>query len=105
MISELHINMREGGATTVYSLSGRLDYSTAVKLRKVIRECLKKPASEVVIDFGQLEYLDSMAMGALLVIREQLQSEGKTLVLSNCKGFILEALHLANFHKLFQMNA
>lgn len=103
MTHELNVDVREGAQSTVLGLSGRLDYNSASKFRRVVRECLKHPAPAVVVDFDRLEYLDSMAMGALLVIREQLQTAGKTLVLSNCKGLILEALHLANFHKIFEI--
>jgi anti-anti-sigma factor len=55
------------------------------------------------LDFADVEWLDSMAMGTLLTIRRQLEAEGKLLVLSGCKGKLLDALRLANFHKLFEL--
>lgn len=104
MTHELHIEVREAGQTTELNLSGWFDFSSATKFRKAVRDCLKHEAMrELVIDFGRLEYLDSLAMGALMVCREQLQKEGKPLVLANCKGLVLEALQLANFHKLFTL--
>jgi anti-anti-sigma factor len=105
MTGDLRIETREVGGTGVLGLSGRLDFATVFDLTTAVRRCRKKHAlaRELVLDFADVEWLDSMAMGTLLTIRRQLEAEGKLLVLSGCKGKLLDALRLANFHKLFEL--
>ncbi len=57
--------------------------------------------TELEIDLGHVEYLDSSALGMLLLLRERLHD--KTVVLSNAKGTVKQVLEVANFHHLFTM--
>ena len=57
--------------------------------------------SELEIDLGEVDYLDSSALGMLLMLREKAQAANKKIVLSNCKGSVRQVLEIANFGKLF----
>ncbi|MBB5017137.1 anti-anti-sigma factor [Chitinivorax tropicus] len=57
--------------------------------------------SELEIDLGQVEYLDSSALGMLLLLRERM--DNKPVVLSNAQGTVKQVLEVANFHHLFTM--
>ena len=57
---------------------------------------------EMEIDLGGVEYLDSSALGMLLLLRERLG--GKPIVLSNTRGTVRQVLEIANFHQLFTMS-
>ena len=50
-----------------------------------------------------MDYLDSSALGMLLMLREKAQAANKTVVLSNCRGAARQVLDIANFGKLFSM--
>ncbi len=103
MNDNLTITVQEGATSSRITVAGRLDLVSAEKLRKATRGCLRHTAREVVLEMGDLTYLDSMAMGAILACRTLLESEGKQLVLAGPKGMILDALRIANFHKLFEV--
>lgn len=103
MSDNLTIMVQEGAASTRITLAGRLDLISAEKLRKAVRGTARQTAREVVLEMGDLTYLDSMAMGAILSCRTQLENEGKKLVLAGPKGMVLDALHIGNFHKLFEI--
>lgn len=103
MTQELTCQIREAGQSTLVDLAGRLDHATVSQFRKAIRSCIDHQSREVVVDCGKLDYLDSLAMGGLLACRDLLTKEGKTLVLANCRGLLLDALRLGNFHKIFEM--
>ena len=56
----------------------------------------------LVIDMGQVEYLDSSALGMLLLIRERCQqAKGSVPAITNAKGVVKKVLDVANFQKLF----
>lgn len=95
--------VQEGASRTRIVLSGRLDLVSADRLGKELRGCIRHAAREVVLEMGDLTYLDSMAMGALLSSRTLLENASKKLVLAGPKGMVLEALRIANFHKLFEI--
>lgn len=103
MSDSFMISVQEGAASSRITVSGRLDLLSADKLRKAARSCVRHASREVVLDMGGLTYLDSMAMGAILSCRTLLESEGKKLVLAGPRGMILDALRIANFHKLFEV--
>lgn len=103
MSDNLTITVQEGTNSTRINLSGRLDLVSAEKLRKAARGCVRHTSREVVLEMGDLTYLDSMAMGAILSCRTLLENEGKKLVLAGPQGMILDALRIANFHKLFEI--
>lgn len=55
----------------------------------------------VEVDFKYTVYMDSAALGMLLILRDR--SNG-SVVLKGCRGDVLRVLEIANFHKLFQIN-
>ncbi len=57
--------------------------------------------SEMEIDLGGVEYLDSSALGMLLLLKERVGT--KPITLSNSKGTVKSVLEIANFHQLFTM--
>ena len=103
MSDNLLITVEEGTSSTRITVSGRLDSASAEKLLKAVRGSLRHKAREVVLEMGDLTYLDSMAMGALLSCRMLLEGEGKKLVLAGPKGLVLSALRIGNFQKLFEI--
>lgn len=56
---------------------------------------------ELEIDLGGVEYLDSSALGMLLLLKERVVN--KPIVLSNAKGTVKSLMEIANFHQLFAM--
>lgn len=56
---------------------------------------------ELEIDLGGVEYLDSSALGMLLLLKER--AGNKPIVLSNAKGTVKSVMEIANFHQLFAM--
>ncbi len=57
--------------------------------------------SAIEIDLGNVDYLDSAALGMLLLLRDQASGTHKTVILSNCHGVVQQILDIANFKKLF----
>ena len=55
--------------------------------------------SEIFLDFIETSYLDSSALGMLLLWKDK--NPDIKLILKNCKGTVSEILKIANFHKLF----
>ena len=53
---------------------------------------------------GEVEYLDSSALGMLLLLRDKGKAMGKQVSLANCGGTVRDVLRVANFDKLFALH-
>ena len=86
----------------VISVSGRFDFSAHREFRNACGAALRSnDVSEIEVDFGNVEYLDSSALGMLLMLKEQATAARKGVALSNCRGTVKRVLDIANFAKLF----
>ena len=103
MPPELRVEMSTAGSSTLIELSGHLDHTNVARLSKAILMSSRHNTVEVVLDLGKVTWLDSMAMGRFMLFRQQLEKDGRKLVLTNCKGTLLAALRLVNFHKLLEI--
>lgn len=87
-------------------LGGRFDFHSHRDFRAAYEQVLETgPVKEIVIDFGEVDYLDSSALGMLLLLREKADAAGKRVVLAGLKGTVKQVLDIANFGKLFTIRA
>lgn len=84
------------------SLNGRFDFHSHRDFRAAYESLLEQAGvREIEINFRDVDYLDSSALGMLLLLREKAESTGKNVALSGCHGTVKQVLDIANFGKLF----
>lgn len=87
------------------ALAGRFDFNAHRDFRQASESVLQDPSlRELDIDFSRVDYLDSSALGMLLLLREKAEAQGKRIVLSGVQGTVKQVLVIANFGKLFTLN-
>lgn len=85
-------------------LSGRFDFNSHRHFKQACEGPLGEAAvGELVVDMAGVEYLDSSALGMLLILRDRGSAASKRIVIENCAGAVSEVLRIANFQKLFTM--
>lgn len=57
---------------------------------------------KIVMDFARTEYLDSSALGMMVLLNKKATAAGKTVSIKAAKGNTLDILQIANFDKLFK---
>jgi len=83
-------------------LSGRFDFNSHREFRDAVDRALSSPGTtEVAVDLGNVAYLDSSALGMLLMLRDKAKASGRAVSLANCRGAVKQVLDIANFSKLF----
>ncbi|TAK91761.1 MAG: anti-sigma factor antagonist [Burkholderiaceae bacterium] len=97
---DVHTESSNGKASI--RLKGRFDF-TAHRVFKQAYEAVlgDKEANEVELDMSAVEYLDSSALGMLLILRDRAKETTKTVTLGSCSTPVKEVLRVANFDKLF----
>lgn len=87
------------------SLAGRFDFSIHRDFRQNYEEILGTPGvRELDVDLGQVNYIDSSALGMLLLLREKAGGQNIQLKLANAQGSVRQVLEVANFGRLFEIS-
>ena len=94
--------LSDDGAILTIKISGRFDFSSHQDFRKAY-ESVSQPNLGFVIDMSSAEYLDSSALGMLLLMREHAGGDKADIRISNCRPQIKNILKVANFAKLFKV--
>lgn len=91
------------GVVTI-SLSGRFDFNCHREFRAVMAEAMKCGTVEgIQVDLRGADYIDSSALGMLLMLREEAHAAGRTVTLAGAQRAVKQMLEIANFAKLFPM--
>lgn len=98
----MHANVTSSEGRVVIRLEGRFDFSAHREFREAVDAALKETAGrEMVVDLSNVEYLDSSALGMLLMLRDRARGAGRAVSLANGRGAVKQVLEIANFNKLF----
>lgn len=99
----MEISVSAEGGRQIVHLKGRFDCQCSLEFRDAMRPLLKGKAMEtLVIDLAQVSFLDSSALGLLLLLRQEAQVGNKSIVLANCHPEIEGILGSVHFRKLFR---
>lgn len=101
----MQITVEKKGEIARLVLNGRFDFSSHREFRNACDEALQTPEIKVIeADFSRVDYLDSSALGMLLLLREKAQNANLTVSLINCTGLVQQVLDVANFQRLFSIS-
>jgi anti-anti-sigma factor len=93
---------QEGQKLTI-SIKGRFDFGSHEDFRKSYEHLNKKPSS-VVVDLKEATYLDSSALGMLLLLRDHAGGENSDVRVINGSSDVRKILAISNFDKLFDIS-
>lgn len=96
------INVSEDAKTASIRINGRFDFSLHNEFRKSYKD-LAINSGEYIVDLGSTDYLDSSALGMLLLLKEHAESHSSSVRLINFNNEIREILTIASFDKLFTL--
>ena len=98
------ISSTVNGNTVNITISGRFDFSCHKEFRDAYRNTPAGSGNEYVIDMSGTEYVDSSALGMLLLLREHAGSDQSNVSLNGCSPDVKDILIVSNFDKLFQID-
>ncbi|HEX8593340.1 MAG TPA: STAS domain-containing protein [Pseudomonas sp.] len=93
--------LSQDGQQLTILISGRFDFAS----HQDFRNAYDKLGSEqrYVVDLKGTHYLDSSALGMLLLLRDHAGGERSRIRLINCSADVIKILTISNFSKLFQI--
>ncbi len=85
----------------VIKVGHRFDFNAHREFRAAYVQC--PPGAEYVVDLSDTNYLDSSALGMLLLLREHAGGETANVTLLGCRDEVRKVLTISNFQNLFRM--
>ncbi len=100
----VNAEISQDGKKLTIQVRGRFDFGKHQEFRKAYeREGQKKPAL-VVVDLREATYLDSSALGMLLMLRDHVGGEASDVRVVNTSSDVRKILAISNFDKLFDIS-
>lgn len=92
---------KEQDGVTVLELGGRLDSNTSKVLEDKIMEILGQDKKKLLIDFQDVDYINSTGLRVLLLALQQLKKNQGKLVLSSIKDYMKEVFEISGYTEIF----
>ena len=89
----------DGTQLTIY-IQGRFDFSSHQEFRTSYEKLSKAP-SHYCVDLQNTSYLDSSALGMLLLLRDHADGDRSNIEIVNCSPDVKKILLISNFEQLF----
>jgi len=93
----------EDGQELVIHINGRFDFGCHQAFRDGYERAAPRP-SRYVIDLAKTTYLDSSALGMLLLLRDHAGGDKAQIRLINASQDVVKILAISNFTQLFAIN-
>lgn len=91
---------QDGQQLTIF-ISGRFDFASHQDFRNAYEHLGSE--QRYIVDLKGTNYLDSSALGMLLLLRDHAGGERSWIRLVNCSPDVIKILTISNFSKLFQI--
>lgn len=93
------IQIDDRNDTVTIRITGRFDF----RLIKDFQQLLSKDPRTWVVDLMAVDYVDSSALGMLLLLRDRVRGEGQRIQLRGAHGQPRDVLMMAKFDRMFRL--
>ncbi len=84
-------------------LTGRFTFTDYASFRKLVGEVVETRVPKIVVDLSRVDFMDSAALGMLLLARDEASRRNQSLILRGAKGQVKRVLEVARFDSMFVM--
>lgn len=96
-------SMEDGGRAITIKVSGRFDFSVHPAFRDAY-EHLTATVEHYRVDLSDASYLDSSALGMLLLLRDHAGGDSASVEILKCNPDVRKILTISNFDQLFDIS-
>ena len=96
--------MSNDGKKIHINITGRFDYKVSQEFRDTYRQVPGQEGTAYHVDLSDASYMDSSALGMLLLLREHAKCRGGSVFIERPSEQVDSILKVANFEQLFTIN-
>lgn len=97
----MNVITRLNDTTATLAITGRFDFNARHAFKQATDAALAGAARAILLDLRAAEYIDSAALGMLLLLRDHAQKAGKAVSLAARQGTVADILKVARFDSIF----
>lgn len=95
---------RQIGNIAVIDISGRITHGEAnVRLRELVHDLLGKDKKKILLNLGEVHYVDSSGMGELVRVYTTIRNQGGEVRLVNLSGRVRGLLQMTRLNAVFRI--
>ena len=95
----MNVTQEKSEKGVILHLAGRFDFGARKTFKESLGEAMKEELP-IVLDFEQVSFVDSSALGILVIAHQTLKSKKIPLSLVNPQPYVRQVLDLANVAKM-----
>ncbi|MBA5871728.1 MAG: anti-sigma factor antagonist, partial [Nitrospira sp. CR2.1] len=95
----MNIKKEVNNRKVTLKLEGNFTYTQRKPFQEMLKSVAVDGVDQIVIDLSQVAFLDSAALGLLMISHRQVQAEKRTLSLAYPQPTVRQIIELANLHK------
>ncbi|HEY3400259.1 MAG TPA: STAS domain-containing protein [Geothrix sp.] len=100
----MSLSLHQDSQTSSLRLEGRFMFEAHTHFRNATQNLLDATtARQITLELSGLSYMDSSALGMLLLLREKAEAKDIKVVLANPSPAVMEILKIVQFGKLFDI--
>jgi len=93
----------DDGSELIINIQGRFDFSSHQDFRSAYENVSDQP-QRYCVDMNETTYLDSSALGMLLLLRDHAGGDDSDITITNCNADVKKILTISNFEQLFTIH-
>ncbi len=97
----MELKTRKEKNATVVSIKGRMDSISSPEFEKELSELMAEGQINLIIDFGELDYISSAGLRSILAAAKKLEKKEGKLLLSALKDMVKEVFEITGFTAIF----
>ncbi len=95
---------RQAGGVTVVDISGRITVGEGnIALREIVRDLAEKGKKAIVLNLGEVQYIDSSGIGELVKAHTTIRNQGGQLKLTNLNKRVNDLLEMTRLSAVFDI--
>ena len=84
-------------------MMGKFTFADHMEFKNILSDINEKEITGVDLDISEVEFVDSAALGLLLLIRDETEKKSLTLTLFKPQGQVQKMFKISRFYELFHV--
>lgn len=96
---------KDSDSSSEIFLQDKLVLTDREEFNNLVQNFIKSPKENLIINFENTQFLDTSALGSLLLALQTVKDAKKNMVLKNPRSKVKESLNMMNFGSIFQVES
>jgi len=101
----MELKIRRNEKIYIIDIIGEMDLYNAYKIKELFLKMIEKKIEFFIINLGDVEYIDSSGIGALIYITSTVRKMNLHLAITNVKGSVKKVIELTKLTSFFPITA